>query len=515
MAPEAISEKPVRMAMGTKMAVAVVGTLTLAVLSSVAALVSAWRSRNIAEGIATGDMPEARAVAELEISLLEQRGFVASYVLSGDQRWMEELGRREPAFTEWLDRVRKLPRTPEERAIVARLDRVFTEYDEARNEVIALHDRGNSDRAREFLLSKVNPLYHRAYRLCENLVASTGKRTKAAVAEGRRELGQVSVLVLASVVLTLLLGAGLLWFFFRGILRPLRRMAEDAEVLLGLPHDSATSASPRDELRAIGAHLRTLMFDVEQTRGRLMNAEKLASVGKLAACVAHEIRNPLTSLKMRLFAITREMGTDPLYEVDLSVMSEEIERLESVIRNFLEFARPPALKPQWVDVRNILDKTMELVRHRFVEKDIRVEREGEEPLPDVLADPQQMKQVFINLLVNAVEATGEGGVVRITTRTELGEEGAAIAIVQIRDSGGGIPEDARERVFEPFFSRKDDGTGLGLSIAARIMARHGGRLELQSTGREGTAFAVHIPVSGQASPGYAGTDEADEQDTGC
>jgi phosphoglycerate-specific signal transduction histidine kinase len=124
----------------------------------------------------------------------------------------------------------------------------------------------------------------------------------------------VSVVVLACVILTVILGAGLLWVFFRGIILPLRRMAEDARGFLGPVAVSAALALPRDELRAIAVHLKALMSDVEQTRGRLMDAEKLASVGKLAACVAHEIGNPLTSLKMRLYAVTREMGADPLHE---------------------------------------------------------------------------------------------------------------------------------------------------------------------------------------------------------
>jgi signal transduction histidine kinase len=483
------------MTLKTKISVTLVGTLVLAVLGSVIALLSAWRSREIAVTLVSESLADARAVARLEISLLEQRGFVSSYVLDGDRKWLDELDRREPSFTRWLEHVRGLPRTADEREVVVKLDEVFGEYDRRRRETVELYDRGNRKAAHELFLAGVNPLYNKAYVLCEELVAATSRRTEAAVAEGRRDLSRVSVLVLACVVATIALGAALLWFFFRGILLPLRRMADDA----GLSHvpgsPSWGASSPRDELRTIGLHLQALTTGVQQARSRLMNAEKLASVGKLAACVAHEIRNPLTSLKMRLFSVTREMGNDPLYEDDLRVMSEEIGRLDNVVRNFLEFAKPPELKPRPTSVALILDKTLELVHHRLVEKDIKLEREGESQLPEMMADPQQMKQVFINLLLNAADATGEAGTVRFLSSLERDGEGRTMVVVRIRDNGGGIPEDARDRIFEPFFSLKEESTGLGLCIAARILAGHGGKLVLESSTPGGTVFAVWMPVA--------------------
>jgi signal transduction histidine kinase len=344
-------------------------------------------------------------------------------------------------------------------------------------------------------LTKVNPLYNKAYQLCEELVAATGGRNKATLAEGRRDIRRVSILVLVCVILTVALGGSLLWVFFRGILLPLRRMAEEAQIFSGPETILTRPISPRDELYTVGLHLRALMSNVEQARGRLLNAEKLASVGKLAACVAHEIRNPLTSLKMRLFSVARELGGDPLYEDDLRVMSDEIARLDGVIRNFLEFARPPELSVRRTSISLILDKTLELVRHRLVEKDINLQREGESELPDVNADPQQMKQVFINLFINAIEAMAEGGTIRLVSVVQPDDEAGTMVVVRVHDTGGGIPQEAWERIFEPFFTLKEESTGLGLCIAARILARHGGRLELESSAAEGSVFAVWIPIA--------------------
>lgn len=482
-----------KMTLGVKIYAALLGTLVLAVFSATIAAVSGVHSRNTLETIVSDGLLSLRAVAELEISLLEQRGFVSSYMLDGDHAWIEDLERREPVFTKWLHAVRKLPRTPEERQTLAQLDSVFTEYARARSDVVRHYSAGRTERAKEVFIKEVNPLYRRAYTLCEELVASTRIRIQTVVDDARATTWRVAAIAFACTGATIILGMALLVTFLRGVLFPLRRMAEDARAFRAQDPLIAGTESPRDELRALGSHLRALMLDVEQTRGHLVNSQKLASVGKLAACVAHEIRNPLTSLKMRLFAVTRELGADPIYEDDLRVMSEEITRLEAVIGNFLEFARPPKLVPQPSEVCVLIDKTLEMVRHRLIEKDIVVERSGEDGLPRVLADAGQMRQVLLNLFMNAAEAMNDGGRLRISSSEARNGEASAV-IVRIEDSGSGIPPEHVDHILEPFFSLREEGTGLGLSIAAHIMARHGGSLRMESSSPSGTCFAVSIPA---------------------
>jgi signal transduction histidine kinase len=482
------------MTLGAKITAAWVGTLVLAIVSVIMATVSGLHSRSVLETVVADGLLSLRAVAELEISLLEQRGFVSSYILDGDRAWLDELERREPGFTKWREAVRRLPRTGEERRILGRLDAVFAEYADARAETVALYDAGHVARARHVFTSKVNPLYRRAYVECEELVAVARKRIQMVVNDARSGTERVAVIAFALTGVTIAIGAALLVAFVRNILRPLRRMAHDARAFRGTESLIPDAESPRDELRVIGSHLQALMLDVEQARSRLANSQKLASVGKLAACVAHEIRNPLSSLKMRLFAVTRELGADPLYEDDLRVMSEEITRLEEVVSNFLEFARPPRLEPQPCEVSALIDKTLEMVRHRLVEKDITVERSGEGGLPRVLADPGQMRQVFLNLIMNAADAMTDGGRLQIASSLERTEEAGAV-VIRVTDSGGGIPPESVGQILEPFFSLKEEGTGLGLSIAAHIMARHSGSLKLEASSPQGTTFAVSIPLA--------------------
>jgi signal transduction histidine kinase len=310
-----------------------------------------------------------------------------------------------------------------------------------------------------------------------------------------------------SAALSLVLSGFLLWLFFYRVLFPLRGMVADAELFRG-DRPNEPKDSDVDELRMMGHHLRNLMSDVSDTRSRLehsrdrlMAAEKLASVGKLAASVAHEIRNPLTAIKMWLFTIRESADGNASLERKLLIISEEIERLESIVRNLLEFSRPPALDRHPHSVLEMIEQTLELLSPRLAERSINVRQLLERSLPLAVADASQFRQVLLNLFENAMDAMPEGGEIQVTTSVERDASGQSMAVVRVRDTGQGMPQDVQRRVFEPFFTTKELGTGLGLCIAARVMARHGGALVLESSTDKGTSFAVWVPVANEVGNG--------------
>jgi signal transduction histidine kinase len=259
-----------------------------------------------------------------------------------------------------------------------------------------------------------------------------------------------------------------------------------------------------DELHLIGNHLRNLLSDMSDTRSqlershdRLAAVQKLASVGKLAACVAHEIRNPLTAIKMWLFSIQESTQGDAELGRKLGIVSEEIMRLENIVRRFLEFSRPPAIRCQPLDVCAVIRQTLELLGPRLAEANVTVEQTCKGELPRVMADAAQLKQVLLNLLGNAVDAMPGGGEIRVDSTTARDADGQPMVVVRVCDSGSGMPRDVQDRVFEPFFTTKENGTGLGLCIAAQVMARHDGALVLESSTEMGTTFAVWIPTAAE------------------
>ncbi|HSR11016.1 MAG TPA: ammonium transporter [Thermodesulfobacteriota bacterium] len=252
-----------------------------------------------------------------------------------------------------------------------------------------------------------------------------------------------------------------------------------------------------EELKAFSSQLedrvRKASARLEETQRQLFQSEKLAALGKISAGIAHEIRNPLTSIKILIHSLVEETATDASKEKDLGVIESEIERVNKIIRQFLDFARPrpPSLELQ--DIRHTLEETLALMNYEMESQRVSVERKYAPELPLIPLDREQMKQVFLNLLLNAAQAMDGGGVLTVSTSLNV-DGGSGFVDVSIRDTGPGIAEDVKNRIFEPFFSTKEEGIGLGLPIAQRIVEEHGGKIRAENGPGEGTTFRVSLPV---------------------
>jgi signal transduction histidine kinase len=493
-----------RIRLATKISATIVGVVVLAVISSTVAMLLAWQvGKTLAETTAE-NVPSVRAAEELESHLLEQEGLVRSYLLdNGNPAWLKELREREPEFQRWIAQIRDTTHvSEEEHEILLRLEAAYRELAAKREEVITLYQQGHAEKARTIFLSEVsNRLDRNAYDLCEEFIAANDRDVETLTAESEARIRLVTWLVGGAVAATIALAGVLIWFFYHDVIFPLRGMAADARLFRGGEQNHGVS-SAQDELREVGENLRGLLSDfadtrsrLERSRARLLNAEKLASVGKLAASVAHEIRNPLAAMKMWLFSIRQAVQENSELEEKCGIVADEITRLESIVRHFLEFSRPAALKCRPVDMEGLVEHTLELVGPKIGQRGIRIVREPAGPLPPAMADGDQLKQVLLNLLNNAAEAMEDGGQIRVSAAAEHDADGRPMVVVRIRDTGSGMPEEVRTRIFEPFFTTKDEGTGLGLCIAAQIMARHSGLLVLESSNCQGTVFAIWTPVA--------------------
>ena len=226
-----------------------------------------------------------------------------------------------------------------------------------------------------------------------------------------------------------------------------------------------------------------------------MQAEKMVVVGQLAAGMAHSIRNPLTSVKMRLFSLHRALNLNAHQKEDFQVISEEILHIDNIVQNFLEFSRPPKLKMQKISPSEVVDLAFRLLRHRLESYNVEIKLNRKKILPEIVADPERLKEALVNIVVNACEAMKGGGFINIDEEEACEESLGRIIVIRLTDSGPGIPEAIQRKVFEPFFTTKEEGSGLGLSIAARIVEEHGGRLDLTSKEGEGASFAITLPVN--------------------
>lgn len=229
-----------------------------------------------------------------------------------------------------------------------------------------------------------------------------------------------------------------------------------------------------------------------ESQALLERQEKLASLGVLAAGVAHEIRNPLTAIKAWLFMHQRGLTPGTSEHADAEVIANELARLERIIRDFLDFARPSEPQLQMVPAERTLSEVRDLLVRPLSKLDIKLEVDPSQA-GSIRVDPHQIKQVLINLVRNGAEAIGQGGAVTLRARTDrarLAGRESEVVVLEVSDTGRGIAPDVEKRLFDPFFSTKETGTGLGLSIAARIVEKHGGLLRYHTEINRGTTFGV-------------------------
>ena len=291
----------------------------------------------------------------------------------------------------------------------------------------------------------------------------------------------------------------LLWLIHGGMLRPLRHLGRE----LGRdPGNPALDAEERtDEVRWITRRVRRLHekmqraeAQLEESHENLRQTEKLALAGKLAAGVAHSIRNPLTGLKLRVFSMTKGMELTERQEEDRTAINDAIRHMEAITSNFLEFSRRPHLSMAPVRISEVVEGTLSLLQPRLEAFQVRVEQHRPDFMPQVDADAEQLREALANLIINACEAMGVGGVLQITEERGQLEPLGRVVVLRISDSGPGVSADMREAVFQPFISTKAEGTGLGLPIAKRIFEEHGGWLHLHSAPGRGATFVCVLPA---------------------
>ena len=233
---------------------------------------------------------------------------------------------------------------------------------------------------------------------------------------------------------------------------------------------------------------------LEEAQEEARRSERLAALGQLSAGLAHEIRNPLAVIKGAAETLSRKLPSeDPLTHEVMGYITSEVNGLNSLVTRFLDFARPSKLQCQPEQILPIIERALKVAHDRWPEARVEVERQFEEPLPDLPLDRDLAEQVFTNLVLNAYEAmAAQGGRLRVHVAAAESDGRRGIE-VKVEDTGPGVPHELREQVFNPFFTTKDSGVGLGLSIVSKIVDDHRGWIRLSSEPGQGACFRVFLP----------------------
>jgi len=418
-----------------------------------------WKRTGELRDKLTGIQLQSFQIADhLQQTILELNNLVLRFGVYQDRNDWAHFGSTSTNLDRWIDEQRPILSTEKEKLI---LDLINTNYDFYMTAARKLEDKVRSQSEPTIRLIEFADFEKQSQSISKlgfQLAIAHRESMDSFLADSKKSLNYLIVLLLTSLALLLVAVGGLAVVVYGELIAPLQVRLVESQALAE-------------------------------------RHEKLASLGMLATGVAHEIRNPLTAIKAWLFIQQKHLKRGTPEHDDAEIIAQEINRLERIVKDVLLFARPSEPDFVIVSADQTLREVQTLLGPGLEKSKIRLLLENSVSAR-IRIDPQQIKQVLINLVQNAAESIGENGQIALQVRLDtkrLGETPTQVVILEVADTGKGIPPGVEKRLFDPFFTTKESGTGLGLSIAARIVEKHGGALQYQTFLNRGTTFGIVLP----------------------
>jgi signal transduction histidine kinase len=437
------------------------------------------------------------ASQDLEIRVRQLRFHTLLYLMDPTTARLEPIEKDHRSFETALEVARNSSRTPEERDCVRSIAEGYEQYRKEQDQlrIGVLQGKPVSDFPK---LADSHPI-RRVVDPCKEFLTLNQARMQKTADECQRvsQQGHLAmwILGLAGPVGGVLLGFGVTRALRHSIYRLSVRVQDVAQRLD--QNVASVSVVADGDIRSLDRQMDYIVEKIEDVAERLqqhqrelMRADQLSTMGQLAAGIAHEVRNPLTGIKMLVEAALRSRNARPLTTEDVGMMHRELARLEQTVQGFLDFARPPTAERTLCDLREVIQQACDLVRVRTRQQNVQMV--FNDPGQPVMAsvDRNQMGTVMVNLLINALDAMPSGGRLEI----DLASNADGSIRVTVSDTGNGIAADVAGRLFRPFVTTKPQGTGLGLSISGRILEEHGGSITADNRPEGGARFVITLPV---------------------
>lgn len=477
----------------TRIYIVLAALVCTCVIGSLVTIWYTYRMDHIVGRITEREFATFQTAEALETALVNQKGYVSYYFLDADPEWLRQLGEYRQLFQQKLSEALDLASDPAHKMALETIAREYEHYTATKDQVIDHYKAGRRSEGAQ-LHQQARESFFKILAMSEAYKQMHVEQVRLEAQANRRHAAELRMIAALTALLSLALAGALAVIFIEQILRPVVELVRETGDLVDLKNSDNIVNTLSRTVHGLIADVDQTQTELKKSQEHLIQSEKLALVGKLAAGMAHSIRNPFTSVKMRLFSLDRSLALSPDQQEDFQVISDEIRHIDTIVQNFLEFSRPPKLKMQKISPSLVVDQSIQLLSHRLKSYDVQVQIIRNRDLPLINGDPEQLKEVLVNLVVNACEAMGHGGQIVIREEVIKGGPTGTAATITVTDSGPGIPANLQEKVFQPFVTTKEEGTGLGLSIATRIIEEHAGQLTLASRPGAGASFCITLPA---------------------
>lgn len=439
----------------------------------------------IAHNILRENVTSIESAYNLVTEALSLRGLKSNYMMDNNEKWLKDFDEHISNFNVWYQKAFDSAKTEEEKNILSVMAVDFERYVSIHKEIVKLYQSGQVEKAKELLLNESTTIFTEIQNGCNKLIDTNQNIIRVSELKAIEHSNRARFFGYLMLILFIVLGLILSFIMTKSIIDPLKEMENESVSVLGKKKEEPESGDEIDRLRK---HFSAIISDLKSKQEELIQSEKKAAIGEVAAGISHEINNPLGVIFGYAEMLYKDKKIPKSQKSILKEILIQAGRCRNLIADILEFARQPQIRILNIDLSFLIKETIDMFKYQKKFRRVIFNFSSYSKKVMIKADPVKMKQVLVNIINNAAEAMKFSGQIEIKLTKQ-----ANYVIISIKDTGPGIPEKDLQNIFKPFFSTKPKGVGLGLPICKNIIERHKGEILVKNIPGSGAEFLIMIP----------------------